>query len=331
MTDRSRKQQTTVDCPPRPERVGELDCLRGLAIGGIVFVNVYQVMQMTDVPYALTEFVRYHFFPIFSFLFGMGFAIFLASARHKTGAPRKVMFRRLGALALLGAAHSTLQPGEVLLPYAVAAVVFLMPASYLPKWATPALAAALLAAGIALGGGVILLIPGLLAAGYAAARHDLHQRIPSRAGRLAGALAALVALAAILRVTSASDAAPAYIPEVIDRRGAGALIESAAYCAALLALLRTQLGSAVEAVLAPMGRLALTNYVSATLIFVPAGTVLDLRGSADYTTAVALAAAIVAIQAIWSPIWLSCFRYGPLEWAWRAITWAGRPPANGSP
>jgi uncharacterized protein len=33
------------------------------------------------------------------------------------------------------------------------------------------------------------------------------------------------------------------------------------------------------------------------------------------------AAAILLVQALWSRWWLARFRYGPLEWAWRCVTW----------
>lgn len=36
--------------------------------------------------------------------------------------------------------------------------------------------------------------------------------------------------------------------------------------------------------------------------------------------------AVWAAQLIWSPIWLSRFEMGPLEWVWRRLTY-GRPVA----
>ena len=37
--------------------------------------------------------------------------------------------------------------------------------------------------------------------------------------------------------------------------------------------------------------------------------------------AIGLGVAILALQAIVSPLWLARFRYGPAEWAWRCVTW----------
>ena len=34
-----------------------------------------------------------------------------------------------------------------------------------------------------------------------------------------------------------------------------------------------------------------------------------------------LAVAILAVQSVLSRLWLRSFRYGPLEWVWRSVTW----------
>lgn len=74
------------------------------------------------------------FFPIFTLLFGLGFAIFLESAGRKTDSPRKVLARRLLALAVIGVIHQLFHQGEALLPYAVFGLVFLLPSSFLRPW-----------------------------------------------------------------------------------------------------------------------------------------------------------------------------------------------------
>ncbi|MCH7895150.1 MAG: DUF418 domain-containing protein, partial [Proteobacteria bacterium] len=35
--------------------------------------------------------------------------------------------------------------------------------------------------------------------------------------------------------------------------------------------------------------------------------------------------AIVVFQLIVSPIWLKYYRFGPLEWVWRSLTYLKRP------
>lgn len=77
------------------------------------------------------------------------------------------------------------------------------------------------------------------------------------------------------------------------------------------------------AVLAPMGRMALTNYLLQTLIalllFNGVGLGLGLRVSAVQFEALALA--VFVAQVVWSRWWLARFRFGPFEWAWRSLTY----------
>ena len=75
--------------------------------------------------------------------------------------------------------------------------------------------------------------------------------------------------------------------------------------------------------LAPAGRMALTTYVSQTLIGVLLfyGIGLGLGHTLGFGAATALAVAIFALQCIASRIWLQAFRFGPLEWIWRRATY----------
>ena len=42
----------------------------------------------------------------------------------------------------------------------------------------------------------------------------------------------------------------------------------------------------------------------------------------DELAAVAgLTVGILLVQAVWSSWWLRAFRYGPVEWVWRCLTW----------
>lgn len=75
-------------------------------------------------------------------------------------------------------------------------------------------------------------------------------------------------------------------------------------------------------VLAPVGRMALTNYLTqslvSTLVFYGyGGGQWGLARSAQ----VAYVAAVFALQVAFSHWWLARFRYGPMEWLWRAFTY----------
>ena len=74
---------------------------------------------------------------------------------------------------------------------------------------------------------------------------------------------------------------------------------------------------------APVGRMALTNYVGqsviCTLIFY--GTGLGLGGKMGPTLYLPIGFAVYLFQVIASRVWLNRFRFGPLEWLWRRLTY----------
>ena len=81
-------------------------------------------------------------------------------------------------------------------------------------------------------------------------------------------------------------------------------------------------------VLAPAGKMALTNYLMQSLI---ASTVFfgyglgfwNQWGRADLAIFVLV---VFIAQVIFSHLWLRYFRYGPMEWLWRALTYWSLPP-----
>jgi uncharacterized protein len=79
---------------------------------------------------------------------------------------------------------------------------------------------------------------------------------------------------------------------------------------------------------AAIGRTALTNYllqsVIGTLIFYSYG--LRLFGTAGPAVLLVLTFVIYAIQSAISPWWLARFRFGPVEWLWRRLTYRGPLP-----
>ncbi|WP_299075027.1 DUF418 domain-containing protein [uncultured Paraglaciecola sp.] len=75
--------------------------------------------------------------------------------------------------------------------------------------------------------------------------------------------------------------------------------------------------------LAPMGRMALTNYIMhsviATSIFY--GYAGGLYGDISRAPQMLIVLAILAIQIPLSSWWLTHFQFGPLEWLWRSLTY----------
>jgi uncharacterized protein len=80
--------------------------------------------------------------------------------------------------------------------------------------------------------------------------------------------------------------------------------------------------------LAATGQMALTNYLSQSLIcmFLFTGAGLALYGHLERHELYYVDAAIWIVQLIWSPLWLRRFRFGPAEWVWRSLTYWKRQP-----
>ncbi|MBC7772705.1 MAG: DUF418 domain-containing protein [Pyrinomonadaceae bacterium] len=81
--------------------------------------------------------------------------------------------------------------------------------------------------------------------------------------------------------------------------------------------------SILLAPLASVGRMALSNYLMHTLIAVLMfdGWAFGQWGTWRFSELTMLVAGVWAVQIILSPLWLSFFRYGPVEWAWRSLTY----------
>lgn len=74
--------------------------------------------------------------------------------------------------------------------------------------------------------------------------------------------------------------------------------------------------------LAPYGRMALTNYVLQSIVgtFILYGWGLGCIGELRQLNTFLIALLLIVIQVWLSKIWLTYFKYGPLEWLWRSLT-----------
>lgn len=308
--------------------------IRGFALCGIHVVNVYQQVVFAELfgdqrglgLTVMPEIVRYGFYerflPVFTLLFGVGFAIFLASAGTRTPRPRLVLARRLAVLAAFGVLHQLVHPGEALLPYAVFGLLILLPASFLrPRWALVAgLVLLVVGAQTIAGYGVM---PGLLVLGYAlaglGAADALGRR--TRAWALAAALLGAVTVAYLGTV-----AAGVQLPRLsfgttsLPSQLAG-VVAGLFYVCVVVLLLRTPAGAALRWALAPMGRMALTNYLLATVFILAWSPLLGIDALDDWPAVTALVVGIIVVEIVLSRLWLARFRFGPAEWVWRCATW----------
>ena len=80
------------------------------------------------------------------------------------------------------------------------------------------------------------------------------------------------------------------------------------------------------AFLAPVGRMALTNYLLQTVICVLIfyGYGFGQFGRVGARTATLIALGIFLFQILMSELWLKYFSYGPMEWIWRQLTYRQR-------
>ena len=109
---------------------------------------------------------------------------------------------------------------------------------------------------------------------------------------------------------------------LIDRLGQ--LVLALAWAAAAVWLAR----GGFEQALAAVGRMALTNYLMQSLVylFVLYGFGLGWLKYDGAVLALSLALAVFALQIGFSRWWLARFRFGPAEWVWRALTYGRAPP-----
>ncbi|RYZ16556.1 MAG: DUF418 domain-containing protein, partial [Myxococcaceae bacterium] len=103
---------------------------------------------------------------------------------------------------------------------------------------------------------------------------------------------------------------------------------AAFYVAAFALLFQKERWRRWLGVLAPVGRMALTNYLMQTVVSLCLydGWGLGLIGKLPPSRCVALTLVVFALQIPFSHAWLSRFRFGPAEWLWRSLTYGQRQP-----
>ena len=101
------------------------------------------------------------------------------------------------------------------------------------------------------------------------------------------------------------------------------------YAAWILLLWRKEAWRRILAWLAPMGRMALTNYLlqSLALTWLFNGYGFGLYGKlGPFAGTLGVGLALYALQILLSRWWLRRFQYGPMEWVWRCLTYGARQP-----
>ncbi len=325
------------------KRIDELDYIRGFALLGIILVNILALLNIktpdpntVDASYQrfLYLFVEGRFFSIFSFLFGVGFYIFITRAIAKGKNGYVLFFRRVVALFIFGLIHYMFQPGEALTLYAICGLIVLP--FYKAKKQVNLVIGLILTIAFSVMGVKELLPLGLILLGLAAGQYRVFENLSQNIKKVAiftGIMFVLSVIAVwyqyghvpagpfvnmiLMNEDGTMDAASQFLKIGIT---VGPVI-SAFYVGALILLLQLKPVQTLSAPLKYYGRMALTNYIGQTAMILIAGSVFNFAGNLTYMQTLYVCIAIYAIQIVFSVIWMKIFKMGPLEWIWRVVTY----------
>ena len=308
-------------------------------------------------------FVDQKFMGLFSLLFGAGMVLFIDRASRRGSRAVLLNLWRNGLLLLIGILHFLVWDGDVLMVYAVSSV-FLIALRKLPDRSLIALGVAVFVlsvvntliaqhlvdttdaslsglwepgevaddepvAGIFLLGfflralGLILVGAGLYRTGF------MNGSLPERTYRLtalAGLAVGLPLAATGVAITAANDYSRdiAFVGQIPNTLGT---IPASLGYMCLIILWNNRVDGWLKRRLRAVGRMALTNYLSQTVLGVLVLTV--LLDGADWlsrTGVLVFVFAVWALQMWWSQAWLVRFLFGPAEWLWRVATYRSGQP-----
>ncbi|EGQ0315819.1 DUF418 domain-containing protein [Staphylococcus pseudintermedius] len=333
---------------PIKKRIEVLDYLRGLALFGIIFANILPILENfsyhhgppsvmyeshLDVLYNkyLNIFVEAKFFSIFSLLFGIGFYIFFHNAKNKNANPFTLYVRRSVVLLLIGIVHQIFQPGEALLFYSIIGL-FLLPLTFVNRRINLVIGLILLIVG-ALSGNKLTLVPALFVLGYVIGQYDIHRTIyqHKKALRITFVFS-LIGFVISLVLLHYFYILPTFdlvkdqmdIKAYADRNNfySDLTVYTAPFISLFYILFFVMIleSSIMKRVLVPFkfyGQMALTNYLLNTALILLVGQWM----SVGIAMSGVVSLLIIVFQMLFSMLWLRCFRYGPLEYIWRLLTY----------
>ena len=129
-------------------------------------------------------------------------------------------------------------------------------------------------------------------------------------------------------LTLASNFDPVVFPLANAPHQIGRVSIALAHLAMLVIALKAAWASWLTRRVASVGRMALSNYIAhsviCSLVFYSPG--LALMGQLERYQLYYVVAAIWVFNLTWSPWWLARYRFGPLEWCWRSLTYWQRQP-----
>jgi uncharacterized protein len=106
----------------------------------------------------------------------------------------------------------------------------------------------------------------------------------------------------------------------------GSVALSMAYIGLVVGAVRSGAMPTLQRHLGAVGQMAFTHYILHTVIGVVVFRVLGYFGSVERWQQLVLVIAIWSFQLWLSPLWLARYRFGPLEWLWRSLTYRKMQP-----
>jgi uncharacterized membrane protein YeiB len=325
------------------KRIDILDYLRGFALLGIILVNILPLLAVkvpepgsADAYYQrfLFLFVEGRFYTLFSFLFGVGFYLFISRANSKGKNGYVLFLRRVTALFILGWFHVKFHPGEALTVYAVTGFL-LLPFYKVKKEINLGIGLILLLSFSLMAFKLFMVVP-LMLLGITAGQYRIFEGLAEKLKKVSifTALLLIVSIAGLIYQYQHVPANPFGFYTGVDEAtytflSIGIMIGplvSALYVGVLILLLQFPFVQNLLSPLKSYGRMALTNYIFQTVFIYLAGYVFNWFDTLSYLQSLLVCVTVYAIQLIFSVFWLRYFRYGPLEWIWRIVTYLEVPP-----
>jgi uncharacterized protein len=126
-----------------------------------------------------------------------------------------------------------------------------------------------------------------------------------------------------------------WAPRALARwlQSATAPVVSLAYVGLMVLAARARIWKTIPAILAPVGQMAFTNYLTQSILMtllLYGGRGPGLHGKVDRPFLAAATAGIWLLQILWSRWWMARFTMGPLEWLWR-LAYRGPMPLRRAP
>ena len=121
--------------------------------------------------------------------------------------------------------------------------------------------------------------------------------------------------------------APSWVPSAMH--AVGVPIVDLGYVTGMILLFHSPRCKRIALAFAPVGRMALTNYlvqgVFIGLIMFGFHGGLAMSGTIEPKQTLPLCIAFFGLQILFSRWWLARYRFGPMEWLWRTLTYGSRP------